>query len=361
MQIFTSIWSIIASLLILNVLIVVHEAGHYFSGKRLNFLIPEFSIGMGPKIVSWQRGETMFALRWLPIGGYCRFAGEDEASDNDPRSMNNRPVWARIIVTVSGSLMNLLLGVVIASVTLGIFGQSVVVDQAHIAAVAESSVAAQAGVQAGDRILAVNEREVTTVQSAIDAIAATGGQQVQMKVARTGGEETLTLTPQLDPESNTYRIGVSLSGKVERQRLGFFETIGQGFVQVGTMITDMFTVLGQLFGNLFGRLFGQAAVQSTGEFISIVGVVDIMSTAVRENLEFLLWLTVLITTNLGVVNLLPIPALDGSRLVFQLYELITRKRIPPEKEGVVHMVGFFLMLALFVVLGIRDVQRIIAR
>ena len=356
-----SVWSIIASILIINVFIVVHEYGHYICGKRLGFAVPEFSIGMGPKLFGWRRGETQFNVRALPIGGYCRFVGEDEDGGDDPRAMHNRPVWARMIVTSAGSLMNIAFAVVLAIVTVFCYGQMQVVDHAYIYEVVEGSPAQEAGLMAGDRILQFDAREVTGVESAVEAIGQSDGQSAQITVQR--GQETLTLsvTPRYNEAQENYQIGISLAQGVERVRLSFWQSIRAGLAEVWLMVASIFQFLGDLFGSLFRKLFVDASttVQGTQDVMSVVGVVGVMSMAVRENLELLLWLAVAISANLGVMNLLPIPALDGSRLLFQLFELVTRRRIKPEHEGMVHLVGMALMLVLFVVLGWRDVTRML--
>jgi regulator of sigma E protease len=356
-----TVGSVIISLLILNVFIMIHELGHYIAGKKLGFGIPEFSIGMGPKAVSWQRGETTFYIRWLPIGGYCKFQDEDESDKSaDPKSMYNRPVWARMIMTASGSIMNIISAIVICIGVLTIYGEYQVIDQAYVASVEQNSPAQMAGLQENDRIVSLGGRQVTTVQSALDSIVGSKEEPTPIIVERDGRQVELSVTPKYDEETARYRIGITLNGKVERHRLNFFESIVKGFQNVWEMIVSVFVFFGQLIGGLFAKIFNPSVtIPGTGDVVSIVGVVGMMSTAVRQDFEVLLWLAAVISVNLGVVNLLPIPALDGSRLVFQFYELITKRRVPPEREGVIHLVGFFMMLILFVILGVRDVSRMI--
>ena len=356
-----SVWSIIASILIINVFIVVHEFGHYITGKKLGFAVPEFSIGMGPKLFGWQRGETTFNVRAFPIGGFCRFVGEDEDGGDDPRAMNNRPVWARMIVTAAGSVMNIVFAIVLAAVTLGVYGQMRVVDHAYIYQVAEDSPAQAAGLQRGDRIVSFDGNEVTSVESAVEKIAESGGGEKNMVVLRGGEEVTLTVSPRRQESDGSYKIGISLAQGTERVRLSFFDCIKEAFAEVGQMIAAIFDFLGNLFGSLIRKIFVDSSikVEGTDDVMSVIGFVGVMSVAVRENFELLLYLAISISANLGVMNLLPIPALDGSRLMFQLFELVTKRRIKPEHEGIVHLIGMALMLILFVVLGWRDVTRMI--
>ena len=358
---FGSVLSVIVSILIINVFIVVHEFGHYITGKKLGFEFPEFSIGMGPKLFGWHRGETDFNIRAFPIGGFCRFVGEDEDAGDNPRAMHNRPVWARMIVTAAGSLMNILFAIVLAIATLGIFGDLAVMDHAYIYQVVENSPAQRAGIEAGDRILSFEGMEVTTVESAVEAIGSASGNTAKIVVERDGEEVTLEVTPEYKEEDGSYKIGVTLTQGMERVRLPFFKCITEAFRQVWAVIASVFEFLGSLFGSLFRKLFVDhgTAIEGTEDVMSIVGVVGIMSVAVRENLELLLWLAITISANLGVMNMLPIPALDGSRFMFLLFELITKRRVKPEREGIIHLIGMALLLVLFVILGWRDITRLI--
>ncbi|MBP3372467.1 MAG: site-2 protease family protein [Clostridia bacterium] len=359
---FSSIWSILVSLFIISIFIVVHEWGHYITGKKLGFQIDEFAIGMGPKIFGWKRGETEFSIRCIPAGGFCRFAGEDEDDGGDnPRAMNNRPAWARMIMTAAGSIMNILFAIILAIATFAIFGQLQIDDSAYVYEVVADSPAYAAGLQYGDKIVSFDGQQITTVDSAVNVIAQSDGEPAQLIVERNGERIALQIAPEYSEEYDSYKVGVSLSQGQIRVKLTFWESVREGFLLVWETIVAIFAFLRNLFGSLFRKLFVDSSltVEGTGDVMSIVGVVGIMSFAVRENVELLLWLAVTISANLGVMNLLPIPALDGSRLLFQFYELVTRRRVKPEHEGLVHLIGFALFMALFVVLGIRDVMRFI--
>ncbi len=341
----TTVWTVLSAVLIFCVMISVHEFGHFLSAKLLGIRVHEFAIGMGPKLLGKQKGDTLYSLRALPIGGYCALEGEDEAS-TDEKALSNKPAWVKLIVLASGALMNFLLGFLLL---LFIFGASREVVVPVVDTVATESLAAQAGMQSGDEILRFNGRRIHIMADLNQAIDAVTGESIDVLVRRNG--ETLPLTLTLSQGTENLKLGILLSVEKNSPWLvlknSFYATGFYSKVILDTVI-DLFRGAIPL-NNLSGP----------------VGVVSEISSAVQSTAETgffgflsLLNLTVLLTVNLGVFNLLPLPALDGGRIFFVVVEMIRRKPIPPEKEGMVHMIGFALLMLLSLFVAYSDVLRL---
>jgi regulator of sigma E protease len=402
----TLILSILFTLLILGILITIHEFGHFISGKLLGFSITEFAIGMGPVIFKKRKGETEFVLRLFPIGGMCKFVGEDEEIV-DAKSFNSHPVWKRMITVAAGAFMNIVLAFLVGALMFGIFGsnEAIVYEKPMVAEIIEGAPAENSELMAGDFVVAINGNEVADSAQMIDLIKGATENYVNITVMRPNAntvyrvdgeivdienEEALeklikskfaaqhTLTVEnadiieniridniYDAKAGYNKIGVSiLNSKVlniQHSFLGSFEQSGRFFV---TTCDVLFDFLGKLFT-------GNADVQ---QMMGVIGIVDVLDSGVSEvaNLdvaasmkasfiiEYLLLLLVLLSINLGVVNLLPFPALDGGRLVFMLIELIFKKPVPVKIEALIHMIGFFILMALIVLVVIIDTLRIFA-
>ncbi len=342
---------IILALLMLGIIVTVHEFGHYLVGRLCGIGILEFNVGFGPKLISWKRNGIQYALRAIPLGGSCMFLGEDEANDN-PRAMNNQPVWKRFLTVLAGPFMNFVLAFIVCAIMLNAYfiAETLpVIDQ-----VIDGMPAAEAGLLPGDRIVAVNgenvdegSRGVQTISSAIQS--GENGAPVTIEVERGGARVSLVMTPELvaDPESGASRlqIGIVFSGRT----FTFAESIAEsGRYMVDTTAT-MLDSLRRLF------FHGEGLEDTAGT----VGIIAVVSQRAREGMYMVLWLMFIISLNLGIVNLLPLPALDGGRLVFLIVEAARRKPVPPEKEGLVHGIGLMLLFGLFIVLTYRDIVRLI--
>ena len=342
----TTALTAIAAVLIFCILIFVHELGHFISAKLLGIRVHEFAIGMGPKLFGKQKGETLYSVRALPIGGYCALEGEDTSS-TDERALSNKPAWVKLIVLVAGSFMNLLLGFVLLIWIFGT-GKQVVVPQ--VAAVTQESAAAVAGVLPGDEILRFDGDRIHLSSDLHWAIERFSGETAEMVLRRNGEKVNLTITP--DKTEAGISLGVQLTIRDNSVLLtlknGFYTTIFYGRVIITTLL-DL------LRGNI-----GISSMSGP------IGIVSQIGTAVEETARTgwagflsLLQLAVLLTVNLGIFNLLPIPALDGGRIFFVLVEMIRRKPLPPEKEGMVHFIGFALLILLSLFIAYMDVLRLI--
>ena len=338
----SGILSIIGALLVLTVLVFFHELGHFYAGKKLGFRIDEFAIGMGPTVVSNEKGGTKFAIRALPIGGLCMFHGEDEGV-KDPECFSAQPVWKRMIVVAAGPFMNIVLAIVIAVVILMSYGEYM---PGIVEVLDTNTPAAVAGIEVGDVILAVDDTEITYYTDCIPAIE--GAESAGANITLRRGDEDIVLRVKdlYNSEEGANRIGVIISPV--RLRYGLFGAIANSFRYVWDIMMELFKFLGSIF---------TTGIQS-GDVAGPVGTISIIGQAVRAGFEVVLRLGVLISINLGIMNILPIPALDGGRLLFMVVEAVRGKAIPPEKEGMIHFAGIILLFGLMILLTFMDVKNL---
>lgn len=343
MEIVSQILSILAALLLLSIFVMVHEYGHYKAGRLLGFGIVEFAIGMGPKLWSREKNGTLYAVRAFPIGGMCRFYGEDEEI-KDGKSFNAQKAWKRFVVILAGPLMNLVFALVFAIVALTAYGD-------YKAAVAEvpstTSPAYIAGLQPGDLVYAINGETVSSTQDAVNKIIAVKENEAVITVVR--GEETLDLKLEniYNEEAGRNLIGITMG--LVRVPYTFPEAVVGSFAYIGDIIREMFAFLGGIFTK---------GVQP-GDVAGPIGTISIIGTAVRVGLEMVLRLSVMLSVNLAVINLLPLPALDGGRLAFLTLEGIRRKPVPEKVEGMIHFVGIILLFGLIILLTFNDIKRLL--
>lgn len=332
------ILSIIAALLLLSVLVMVHEFGHYSIGRLLRFKIKEFAIGMGPKLFGREKHGILYAVRAFPIGGSCKFHDEDEAI-SDITSFGAQKVWKRAAVIFAGPLMNILFAVILAIASLSIFGDIV----PAVYSVSDGP-AALAGMQEGDILIAVDGAQVRHYNDAVAKIRAANSLGAVITVERSGTQVDLNVFDLYNEEAGYNVLGITLTGA--RRSYSFFEAAGAAVPLIGTIIGEIFEFLGGLFSR---------GVQQ-GELLGPVGTISFIGAAVRVGLESVLRLAMLISVNLAIINLLPLPALDGGRLAFLALEGVRGKPIPQEKEGMVHFVGIMLFFALIIVLTYSDIR-----
>ena len=357
-----NILSILLALLLLAILIVVHEAGHFWAARWMHIDVAEFAVGFGPKLFGWKsrKHETRFAVRAIPLGGYCGFYGEDSLEKlpkDDPRLFPNHSVWKRLFVILMGPMMNFVLAFVLAAGFYFFNGISTVTGvDPYITDVNGAGPAWEAGLQAGDVITEINGRDMLdgTTETLLGTISGYREGDPPLEVTVKRGEETLhlSLTPLWNEEEERMMVGVTIGG---RYRLETEKTNLAGAVSASA---GMCWQAGGLILNALKNLVttGEGLDQTSGP----VGIISIVSTEVRTG-GFMAFLELLISIsiNLGLMNLLPIPGLDGSRLVFGVIEVIRGKPVPPEKEAIVHMAGMVLLIGLMIVLTFRDVMRII--
>lgn len=353
MQFLTTVLLALIGVLLFGFIIFFHELGHFLLAKASGIRVNEFALGMGPKIFSFKKGETMYALRLLPIGGYCAMEGEDEDS-SDERAFGNKPVWKRVLVVAAGGVFNIILGFVLMACVLA---PQDVYTTTTISKFAENSSLEAAGAKTGDKIVEINGYGVYTDRDLSFALALADPEAVSMKVKRNG--ETLDLGT-FSLHSNKGEDGkktVALDFYVEPEQRTFFGVIRRAAADTWSMAR---MVLESLKGIITGR-FG------LNEVAGPVGTAQAISQAAEQGLSQgfgeavanIVMMIIMITVNLGIVNLLPVPALDGGRLLFLIWEGLTRKPVPQKYEGYIHAAGFILLIGLMVLITFNDILRIV--
>ncbi|MBE6036679.1 MAG: RIP metalloprotease RseP [Clostridiales bacterium] len=327
----------IYAILIFCLLIFVHEFGHFIAAKAVGIRVNEFSLGMGPRLLHKQGKETEYSLRLLPIGGFCKMEGEDEESE-DPRAFNHKPIPARILVVVSGALMNFITCIVIITLMYLTSGFTTTT----IGAVVDGYPAAEAGVRAGDTILEIDGAPIESWNDILNRINEAEGDTLSLAVERDG--KTLRLSsPLVTGEGGRKMIGIEVQKEYD-----FFRSVKYGFTGTWEWAKSMYGYFGQLFT-------GQGSMD---DLMGPVGIVATINDQAKLGFIYIVNLTAMISLNLGIVNLLPLPALDGGRLVFLLISLITGKKISEETEGKVHFVGLLLLFGLMIFLVFQDMGRL---
>ena len=331
--------TIIYAILIFCVLIFVHEFGHFITAKACGVKVNEFAIGMGPAFFKKQKGETLYALRVFPIGGYCAMEGEDEDSDH-PRAFNNQPAWQRAIVLAAGSLMNLLTCVVLLIVIAFYAGSATTtLDKIEPGSPAET-----AGLVSGDQIVQIDNKKVDDWNDIVQTIGSNKDTPADVTVERDGEELTVTVTPEFNEEQQRSMIGIT--PVMKRSLPG---SVAAGIKNTGNMTVMMYDTLRQLFT-------GDVSIK---ELSGPVGIVYAVNETAKSGVIYVIYLAALLSLNLAIINLLPLPALDGGRLLFLLIRKITGKRVTDEMEGRIHFIGIMLLLLLMVYVTFNDVIRFI--
>ncbi len=370
---------ILIALLAFALMVFIHEFGHFISAKLFKIKVLEFAIGMGPAIFKKKMGETLYSVRVLPIGGYCSMEGEDSQSD-DERSFGRAKWWKRFIVVIAGAVLNIFLGfVLLFSVEAG-QKQAVlpVIDR-----IESYSDMLDAGFKSGDRIIKIDGSRINIYEDLSFSLDRVGGKETEVWVKRgneiikskvTPVKEEVIYKYQKDKTIaeryidgmlvGTYETGAttdeSYLGKEERSEryiLGFdceteentiFHSLKRSFFLTGFYVKLVYVSLFELIsGNI-------PANQISGP----VGVVSIIGEASKVDISFLFSILALLTVNLGVMNLLPIPALDGCKMIIILIEAITKKKVPPEKEGIINLIGFAILIGIMIFATYNDIARL---
>ncbi len=334
----TTFWSILIAVFMFGFLIFIHELGHFLAAKKAGIGVVEFSLGMGPRIWKKQGKETLFSLKLFPIGGSCMMVGEDEDSD-DERAFNKKGKLARIGVLAAGAGMNLAFGVLLVFI-IQCFVPSYISTR-----IEEVYLQEQTAFQAGDRIVRCDGYGVLNYTDLNLAINFIDSETFDATVIRDGKRVVLEDVPLIKTDEG-YRIGISFG----REDM----TLGAVFTQTAT---ESLSIVRSVWKSLAFLVTGKVGL---GDLSGPVGITAMIGETVRYGLLNVLNLVALIAMNLGVMNLLPIPALDGGRILFVLVEAVIGKPIPPEKEGIVHLVGFGLLMLLTVFVFINDIIRVVS-
>lgn len=324
----------VSFIVLFSLLVFFHELGHFAVAKWNGILVHEFSIGMGPQVFSKKKGETQYSLRAFPIGGYVKMEGENEESE-DPRSFSQKNPLSRLAVIFAGPFMNFVLSVVLFIVLFMTVGMATT----SINMVQDDSPAMVAGIQSGDTVTHINSVEIKTWDQLVGLIRSSEG---ILTIDAKRGTETYTVevVPMVDENTGARMIGITPT--IEKNIIG---AAGKSVEQVYFLTKGIFQFIGD-------KITGSQQVQ--GELVGPVGMVKIVGQAAESGMLNLVMLAAYFSINLGIINLLPIPALDGGRIVFILVELVRGKPVDQEKEGFAHFVGFVLLMAFMVYMIFKD-------
>lgn len=340
--------NILLAVFIFGILIFIHEFGHYITARIFGVTIKEFSIGMGPKMITYTSKKTniKYSLGILPIGGYVSMVGEDEESD-DENALSKKPAWQRFIITVAGASMNILAGALVMLVLISATPESMystTVDRIiSVEEVPRENSSEFGGLMAGDRIIAVDGKRVHILAELDYEIMRRGIDTVPLTVERNGEKKTLEVDFPVYVDRGQY-LGAR-DFYTEKESYGFSSVIKHSFYR---SVLTVRMIWESLFDLVTGR-FGIEAVSGP------VGVTTQISEAASTGVANIIYLAIVISINLGVVNLLPFPALDGGRTVFILLEMIRRKPVPVKYEGMVHFIGIVILMAFMLIITLKDI------
>lgn len=341
--------SIIWALVIFSLIILFHELGHFFLAKLNGITVVEFSLGMGPTLLSKDWRGTKYSWKILPFGGSCMMLGEDEAAGEEG-SFGSKSVWARISVIAAGPIFNFLMAFVASALIIGSLGY----DPAEIYKVGKGTPAEAAGIQAGDVITEINGKNIHIAREVSSYIGFHQGETLTITWERDGEEFTSVIEPALN-ENGKYAIGVVVGAEYAKGNI--LDTLRYSAYEVKYWIDITIQSIKMM-------VRGDVGVQDMAGPVGVVSMIDETYTESAKAGLFSIWINmlnicILLSANLGVMNLLPLPALDGGRLLFLFLEAIRRKRINPEKEGMVHFVGLMALMLLMVVVLFQDVMKLI--
>ncbi len=342
--------NIILALVIFSMIILFHELGHFLLAKYNDVKVNEFCLGLGPTIVGFTKGETKYSLKLLPFGGACMMEGEDEDSTDD-RSFNNKSVLQRFSIIVAGPLFNFIMAVAFSLILVG----SVGFDRPVLLDVTDGYPAQEAGMQAGDEIVKLGNKPIHLYREVSVYTYFHASEAVEVTYKRDGEKHQAVLTPKYDEESGRYLFG--FYGTTARTKGNFVQTLQYSFYEVKYWISSTIESLGQLFR-------GRVGVDDMSGPVGIVKTIGDTYTEVKSDGVFMVFLNmlnicILLSANLGVMNLLPIPALDGGRIAFLIVEALRGKRMDPNKEGAVNLVFLMLLMVLMAVIMFNDIRKIV--
>lgn len=339
----------IIAIIIFSLIILFHELGHFLLAKKNGIRVNEFCLGLGPTLCGVTKGETKYSIKLFPFGGACMMEGEDGESDDD-KAFGKKSVWARISVVVAGPVFNFILAYVLAVILIGCIG----VDRPVVSEVMKGYSAEEAGLKPDDVIVKINQKSVHFYREVSMYTFFHPGETLEVTYVRNGEKQKAVMEPALDEESGRYLLGIRT--KYEREKVNPLTSLKYGVYEVNYWI---WTTMQSLRMLVTGKV-------SVNELSGPVGIVKTIGDTYEESKSdgiFYIFLnmlnfSILLSANLGVMNLIPLPALDGGRLVFLIIEAIRGKRVDPEKEGMVHFVGIMILMGLMVLVMINDIRKL---
>ena len=337
--------TILACIFVFGILVTVHEFGHFITAKLTGMKVEEFSIGFGPNVYQQQEGETLYSLRMLPLGGYNKIAGMDPDDPEDPeRGFNSKPVSSRMLVILAGSLMNILLPVLIFFGLFLAFGMDVPENKPVLGQIIEGYPAEQSGLKEGDRILSINGKPVHEWLDIRKNIADSGMQPIPFEIQRDTEKLTITVTPGVNPETGKPFIGVVSSLKNVR------------LTPVQAVVASV-TATKNIIKNMYASLYHMVTGKTKAEFSGPVGVAKMAGEVAHKGFDRLMQFTAMLSLNLAIINLLPLPALDGGHFLILLIEAVTGHKLGKTAMQNIQKVGVAMILALTIFATFKDLTR----
>lgn len=344
LNVLNNVWPYLIAVLLFIVLIIIHEFGHFTAAKLMGVRVNEFAVGFGPKLFKKKRGETTYAVNLIPLGGYCAMEGEDEKSEEAGAFCNKKP-WRRFIIVVMGAVFNLLLGLIIVAI---ILAPSKSFTSTVIAEFHDGAVSCDSGLKVNDKIIEVDGRRIFSTYDLSYAFTNVKDGKIDILVKRDGEKVKLN-----DVKFNSEKQDGITYLSVDFYVYGIEKNVGSYIEQtVATAFSYCAVVWRSLIDLIIGK-YGISAVSGP------VGVTVAIGSVAKESLSNLLPIMALITINLGIFNLLPLPALDGGRLLFILIEMILKKPVPKKYEAVIHTAGFLLLIGFMLLITAKDIYKVI--
>ena len=356
----STVISILIFAIMFTVIVASHEFGHFLLAKLNGISVVEFSIGMGPTLLHFTKGGTKYSLKLLPIGGACMFEGENGLADEEDEDGKKKElsdgafmkanVWKRIETVLAGPLFNFILAFIFALIVVGFCGS----DKPVIQATMVGYPAEAAGIEPGDLITKIGNEKIHIYRQVSLISAINQGENLDIEYVRDGKKYTTTIVPQYDEETDRYYIGILGSGEIVECK--GFDLFKYSIYETEYWFGYTFKCLKMLVGgkltkdDVAGPVGMTQQIEETYEAVKPYGVSSVVFTMME--------LAMLISVNLGVLNLLPIPALDGGRLLFMLIEVVRGKPVPPEKEGIVHLIGMAALFILMIFVLFNDIIRL---
>lgn len=335
--------TILGAVFVFGVIVMIHELGHFLTAKACGMRVDEFAIGIGPNVIQKQKGETLYSIRLLPLGGFNKIAGMDPSEDVGERGFNNKPVWQRFIVIAAGATFNFLLAIVIYFCIFAFHGTTVPSHEPIIGDTVAENPASEAGIQQGDRILTINGQAIQEWKDITQSLQGHSNHVVSVTLDRNG--EIISTT--VIPRESGDRAVIGINPVMDVKQYGIGESAVYAVTHTGSTIMEM---LQGLWNIVTGH--------SKGDVAGPIGVAQMAGQVAQHGFISLLLFTALLSLNLGVINLLPIPVLDGGHLVLLILEGITGRKLPEKALQYIQMTGVGLLLLVFVYSTFQDILRL---
>lgn len=326
-----------SSIFVFGLLVFFHELGHFIVAKLSDIKVNEFSLGFGPQIIGIKSKETHYSIRILPFGGYVKMEGEDSQT-SDPRAFNNKRALTRLGVVLAGPMMNFILAILLLAI-IG-FYSGIATTQVTVI---PGEPAQLSGIQNNDQIYAINNHKVSNWEEVVEIISSKPNEKITVTVIRDGKYIDYSVNTAVEPETQRGVIGI----QTEIIKHSVLDSLKYGFQKT-------FWILKMILVGIFQMLTGKVKADVVGP----LGMVHIVGEAAKIGFYQLLYIAAVISANLGLFNLFPIPALDGGRGIFLVFELLRGKPVEPEKEGLIHFIGFALLMFLMIIILFKDIKEL---